>query len=108
MKRGEVWWVDFGSARGSEIKKTRPAIILSNDASNASINRIQVVPVTSNTGRLYPSEAKIILNGNKSKAVADQITTASKERFREILGKISKEELKEVERAVKIQLGIKI
>ena len=108
MKRGEVWWVDFDQAQGGEIKKKRPAVILSNDASNEALNRIQVIPLTSNTGRLYPSEAEIMLNGKKSKAMADQLTTAAKERFKEMLGEISKDDLKAIERAVKIQLGMKI
>ena len=57
MRRGEVWWVDFDPSRGGEIRKRRPAIIVSNDTANAALNRVQVVPLTSNTGRLYPSEA---------------------------------------------------
>ena len=108
MQRGEVWWVDFDQAQGGEIKKKRPAVILSNNASNEALNRIQIIPLTSNTGRLYPSEAEIMLNGKKSKAMADQITTAAKERFKEMLGKISKDDLKATERASKIQLGLKI
>jgi len=73
MLRGEVWWVDFDPSFGGEIRKTRPAIIVSNDASNRNLNRIQVVPVTSNVSRVYPCEAAIDLNGEPRKAMADQI-----------------------------------
>ena len=48
MKRGEVWWVDFAGAQGGEIQKRRPAVIVSNNASNANLNRLQVIPLTSN------------------------------------------------------------
>ena len=73
MKRGEVWWVDFEPARGGEIRKMRPAVIVSNDVANANLNRLQVVPLTSNSGRLYPSEAQISVAGQVSKAMADQL-----------------------------------
>ena len=56
MFRGEVWLVDFDPALGGEIRKTRPSVIVSNDAANAALNLLQVVPLISNTGRLYPSE----------------------------------------------------
>jgi mRNA-degrading endonuclease toxin of MazEF toxin-antitoxin module len=53
MLRGEVYWVRFDPAEGGEIKKTRPAIVVSNDTSNKILNRVQVVPVTSRTDRVF-------------------------------------------------------
>jgi mRNA interferase MazF len=83
MKRGEVWWVNFDPSIGGEIRKTRPAIIISNDSANEHLNHVQVVPLTSNVGRVYPSEALVTLHGRQSKAMADQLTTVSKQRLYE-------------------------
>ena len=54
MQRGEVWWVEFDPAVGSEIRKTRPGIIVSNNSANRNLSRVIVVPLTSNTERIYP------------------------------------------------------
>ena len=106
MKRGEVWWVDFEPALGSEVKKTRPAVIVSNDASNGAMSRVQVIPVTSNTSKLYVFESRIDVKGAQGKAMADQIMTADKQRLKKRIGKVSPSELLGIERAIKIQLGI--
>jgi len=96
----------FRSFRRCEIQKTRPAIILSNDRSNKYLNRVQVIPLTSKVERLYPSEVFVTLEGKKAKALADQLTTVSKLRFIDMIGKLSDSDLRAVESAVKRQLDL--
>jgi mRNA interferase MazF len=106
MKRSEVWWVNFDPSIGGEIHKKRPAVIVSNNASNKFLNRVQVIPLTTKTERLYPSEALIAFDGKESKAMADQLATVSKSRLLSCAGNISQEDMHRVEEAIKIQLAI--
>ena len=106
MKRREVWWVNFNPSIGGEIQKKRPAVIVSNDASNKFLNRVQVVLLTSRTDRLYPSEAVVAFEGRESKAMADQLATVSKARLFKRAGILSQEDMCKIEEAIKIQLGI--
>jgi len=106
MKRGEVWWVNFDPSIGGEIRKTRPAVIVSNDSSNTHMNRVQVIPATSKTDRLYPCEAYITVEKQRSKAMADQIMTVSKERLLEKIGMLPHETILDINHILKVQLGL--
>ncbi len=106
MKRGEVWWVNFDPSVGGEIQKQRPAVIVSNDAANRFLNRLQVVPMTSRMDRVYPSEAVVHVGRQQRKVMADQITTVSKQRLADRMGRLSGSDLAKVEHVLMIQLGL--
>jgi mRNA interferase MazF len=108
MKRGEVWWVEFDPAVGSEIAKRRPAIIVSNDSANRNLARVVVIPLTSNTARVYPGESLVKVGEQTSKAMADQIMAADKSRLKNQLGTLSKPDMELVEHALRVHLGLAI
>jgi mRNA interferase MazF len=105
MKRGEVWWVEFDPSIGTEIKKTRPAIIISNDSANRHLSRVVVVPVTSNIERIYPSEFLVSINGGQNKGMSDQIMAADKTRLKSRVGVLSQKDMLAMEDAIKLHLS---
>jgi mRNA interferase MazF len=107
MIRGSIWWVEFDPAVGSEIHKTRPAIIVSNDIANQYLNRVVVVPLTSNVSRVYPGEAIVLVNGVPNKAMSDQIMSADKGRLKNKLGMLSDVDFLSLENALKEFLNLK-
>jgi mRNA interferase MazF len=106
MRRGDVYWVNFDPAIGGEIRKQRPAVIVSNDAAVRAQNRVQVIPLTSNVAHVHRWEALIQVGGAPRKAMADQIRTVSKERLSERVGALSRTDILLVEQAIRVQLGL--
>jgi mRNA interferase MazF len=106
MRKGEVWWVDFDPSIGGEIQKMRPAVIVSNDVANARLNRVQVVPLTTNVERVFPGEAIVRFRDEARKAMANQIMTAAKERFGRRIGDLNRAEMVRIESAILVQLGL--
>jgi len=106
MNRGEVWWAEFDPSIGSEIQKTRPAVIVSNNAANQHLSRVVVVPMTSNISRHYAGEALVTVGGRRSKAMANQITTVDKSRLKNKLGMLSGTDMQAIEEAIKVQLAL--
>jgi mRNA interferase MazF len=106
-RRGDVWWVAFDPSVGGEIRKTRPAVIGSNNAANIALNRVTVVLLSTKTAKVYPGQALVMLNGESRKAMADQLTTAAKERLRSKFGELSTSDVAALENAFLVHLGIR-
>ena len=115
MRRGEIVSVTLDPARGSEAAKTRPAVIVSNDAANATATRlgrgvITVVPVTSNITRVYPFQ--VLLPARQtglprdSKAQAEQVRSVAVERVGERLGQLPAALISELDRALRVHLSL--
>lgn len=105
-RRGDIYWVALDPALGTEIHKTRPAVIISNDSCNTHGSRVVVLPVTSNVDSLYPGEAAIRVRGKPARVLGDQMRSIDKRRLRRRIGRLRQTELVDVEQAVRITLGL--
>ena len=105
-RRGDVHWVALDPTLGTEIRKTRPAIVISNDSCNAFGSRVVVLPVTSNVSSLYPGEARIEVGGAPARVLGDQLRSIDKSRLKARIGTLSQDELDDVEKAVRITLAL--
>ena len=105
-RRGEIYRVALDPALGTEIRKTRPAVIISNDSCNRFGSRVVVLPVTSNVSSLYPGEARIEVAGAPARVLGDQLRSIDKSRLKSRIGTLSQGELDDVEKAVQITLGL--
>ena len=110
IKRGEVWLANLDPTIGSEIRKTRPVVIVSNNINNVNNNVVSVLPITSNTERVFSFEvllSKGIANLPKdSKAKADQIRTLDKIRLIKLIGKLPDVQMLEIAAAIKLHLDL--
>ncbi|OLF19519.1 type II toxin-antitoxin system PemK/MazF family toxin [Actinophytocola xanthii] len=115
MRRGELYWVELEPARGAEANKTRPAVVVSNDAANRAVRRagrgvVTVVPVTSNVGRVYPFQ--VLLRAAEcglaadSKAQAEQVRTISTNRVRGRIGLVPAEVMGRLDAALRLHLAL--
>jgi len=106
-RRGDVYWVALDPTLGSEIRKTRPAVVISNNSCNVHGSRVVVLPLTSQVDSLYPGEALVNINGRPARVLGDQIRSLDKSRLRSRIETLTQDELVAVEDAVRITLGLR-
>ncbi len=110
-QRGELYWVNLDPVIGSEIAKTRPALIISNDIGNQYADRVIVAPISSSSLRkIYPFEVLLSPGesglSKESKILLDQIRTLDKSRLGQQIGVLSAERMEAVNRAIRISLAV--
>jgi mRNA interferase MazF len=105
-KRGDVYWVVLDPTVASEIKKTRPAVIVSNDSCNSFGTRVVVVPITSNVTTLYPGEANVSIGKRAGRALGDQMRSIDKARLGKRIGRLDRQQLRDLDDALRITLDL--
>jgi mRNA interferase MazF len=105
-RRGEVWWVRLDPTLGSEITKTRPCVIISNDILNERRRTVVVVPLSSSPQAAPPLLVPVRCGGRDVVAVTDQIRAVSRERLHRCMETLAPEHLEAVERGVREVLDL--
>lgn len=106
-KRGDVFWVQLDPTVGSEIKKRRPALIISNNIGNQISSRVIVAPITSSIKKILPFEVGIVIFETKGKILLDQIRSVDKKRLQKNkITSINADKMLEVEEALKVVLSL--
>ena len=106
LRRGAIYGVNLDPTIGSEVKKISPGVIVSNDAQNMIGRRVIIAPATSVLKKVYPFEVLVDIAGKKSKIMMDQIRTVDCLRLGEKIGKLTMEEIDELDRALKLVLSL--
>jgi mRNA interferase MazF len=115
VRRGDIVMVELDPARGSEASKTRPAVVVSNDAANTTAARlgrgvVTVVPVTSSTERVYPFQvllpAEVTGLHRDSKAQAEQVRSVAVERIGNRVGQLPAALVAELDQALRVHLNL--
>ena len=101
LRQYQIVLVNLNPAKGSEIRKTRPCVIISPDEMNKYLRTIVIAPMTT-ISKNYPTRIKVKLNEKTGWVVIDQIRTIDKQRIIEILGKLSKPEIKELKSVTQV------
>ena len=105
-RRGDVYRVNLDPVVGTEIRKTRPAVVVSNDSCNRHGTRVVVLPITSNVDSLYPGEALVDVKGRMGRALGDQIRSIDKRRLKAKVNTLTAEEMVRIDEALSITLGL--
>ena len=100
IKRGDIWWVSLDPTQGSEIKKTRPCVVLTHDTMNRLRRTVIVVPLSTAAKPHPPITIPVTCQGTSAVAVVDQIRAVAKHRLKSKLETLSPDELDEVCQAV--------
>lgn len=103
---GDIDWVSFEPSQGTEIQKTRPAVIISNDMLNKNLNRVIVAPITSGVKNIFDFDCAVIVQGKKGKVMLDQLRSIDKARLVSKIEIIDSKTLHNLENALKITLNL--